>query len=130
MHYHRRRGWEIATSETTQEAVFLNRRTLLAGSGALIALNVSGSQFVSAAAAAEELDGTASLYPAKRNEAFKLDREVTPEKITSNYNNFYEFSTSKHLSADPLRLRPWTVTIDGMVEKPHQIDIEDLIKSI
>ena len=128
MHYHRRKGWEIATSETTPEPLFLNRRALLTGGAALAALGVSGAGF--AARAAEEVDGTASLYPAKRNEFYKLDREVTLEKITSNYNNFYEFSTNKHLSADPLKPRPWTVTIDGMVEKPQQIGIEDLVKSI
>ena len=119
MRFHRRRGWEIAASETTPEAVFLNRRMLLTGGAALAASSIVGPSFVSPAAA-EEVDGTMSLYPAKRNEAFQLDREVTSEKITSNYNNFYEFSTSKHLSAEPLKLRPWTVTIDGMVEKPQQ----------
>jgi sulfoxide reductase catalytic subunit YedY len=129
MHFHRRRGWEIAISETTPEAVFLNRRMLLAGAAALAASTVVGSRLVSPAGA-EEVDGTTSLYPAKRNDAYQLDREVTSEKITSNYNNFYEFSTNKHLSADPLKLRPWTVTIDGMVEKPQKIGIEELIKSI
>jgi sulfoxide reductase catalytic subunit YedY len=55
---------------------------------------------------------------------------VTPETITTNYNNFYEFSTSKHLSADPLKLRPWTLAIDGQVEKPLTIGIDDLVKAI
>ncbi|MGA2793804.1 MAG: protein-methionine-sulfoxide reductase catalytic subunit MsrP [Roseiarcus sp.] len=129
MHYHRRRTWEIATSQTTPERLFLNRRALLAGGALLAAFSVGGGGFASPAAA-EAVDGTASLYPAKRNEAYKLDRETTPEKITSNYNNFYEFSTSKHLSADPLKLRPWTITIDGMVEKPFEIGIEDLVKAM
>jgi sulfoxide reductase catalytic subunit YedY len=129
MHFHRRRGWEIAISETTPEEVFLNRRMLLAGGAAVGASSVVGSRFVSPADA-EEVDGTTSLYPAKHNEAYQLDREVTSEKITSNYNNFYEFSTNKHLSAASLKLRPWTVTIDGMVEKPQKIGIEELIKSI
>jgi methionine sulfoxide reductase catalytic subunit len=129
MHYHRRKGWEIATSQTTPERLFFNRRAVLTGVAALAAGSIGGSAFP-LAAAAEEVDGTASLYPAKRNDSFKLDREATPEKLTSNYNNFYEFSTSKHLSADPLKTRPWTVTIDGLVEKPQQIGIEDLIKSV
>ena len=129
MHVHRRRAWEIAASETTPERLFLNRRALLGAGVALTAAGIAGFGLGSALAA-EEVDGTAALYPAKRNEAFKLDREITPEKITANYNNFYEFSTSKHLSADPLKLRPWTVTIDGRVEKPQQIGIEDLIKAI
>jgi sulfoxide reductase catalytic subunit YedY len=129
MHYHRRKGWEIAASEATPESVFFSRRALLAGGAAVAAIAGSNARFA-APAAAEESDATASLYPAKRNEAFRLDREVTPEKITANYNNFYEFSTSKHLSADSLKVRPWTVTIDGMVEKPQQIGIEDLVKSM
>jgi methionine sulfoxide reductase catalytic subunit len=128
MHFHRRKSWAIASSETTPEHLFFNRRAVLAGVAAVAAFGMNKAGVLSAAA--EEVDGTASLYPAKRNEAFKLDRDVTPEKITSNYNNFYEFSTDKHLSADPLKLRPWTVTIDGMVEKPLQIGIEDLVKSI
>jgi sulfoxide reductase catalytic subunit YedY len=128
MHFHRRKSWAIASSETTPEHLFFNRRAVLAGVAAVAAFGMNKAGVLSAAA--EEVDGTASLYPAKRNEAFKLDRDVTPEKITSNYNNFYDFSTDKHLSADPLKLRPWTVTIDGMVEKPLQIGIEDLVKSI
>ena len=55
---------------------------------------------------------------------------MTPEKINLNYNNFYEFSTSKHLSADGLKIRPWTVTIDGLVEKPQTFAIDDLIKTM
>lgn len=129
MRYHRRKGWEIAAGQMTPEHLFLNRRAMMSGGAALATLAASGLRSP-AQAAAEEVDGTASLYPAKRNETYKLDRDVTPEKITSNYNNFYEFSTSKHLSADPLKLRPWTVTIDGMVEKPLQLGIEDLVKSI
>jgi len=125
MRYHRRRGWEISASETTPESVFLDRRAFVAGAGALAA-------FASLArrARADEADPSASLYPAKRNEAYALDRDVTPEKINLNYNNFYEFSTSKHLSADGLATRPWTVTIDGLVEKAQTFGIDDLIKSI
>ena len=126
MFIHRRRGWEIASHLATPEKLYLDRRTLLAGGAALVALGAGGA----AQAATEAVDGTASLYPAKRNEAYKLDREVTPEKITSNYNNFYEFSTDKHFSADKLQTRPWTLTLDGMVEKEQKFDIEDLIKTM
>ena len=91
MHYHRRRGWEIPASETTPEAIFLDRRAFLAGAGAL-----RSRRRLPRRARADDADPTAALYPAKRNDAYKLDRDVTPEKINLNYNNFYEFSTSKH----------------------------------
>ena len=124
MHYIRERGWELPASAVTPEAVFLNRRTFLAGAGA-----VGASALVSSRAWADA-DPTAGLYPAKRNEAYKLDRAVTPEKTNLNYNNFYEFSTSKHIDADALITRPWTLKIDGLVEKPETLDIDALVKAM
>ena len=47
-----------------------------------------------------------------------------------NYNNFYEFSTSKHINADALKIRPWTVKIDGLVEQEQTVDVDALIKAI
>ena len=124
MHYFRRRSWEIGVGRETPEHIAFNRRAFVAGAtGAVLAAGLRP-------AFAEDADPTASLYPAKHNDAFKLDRDLTPEKINVNYNNFYEFSTSKHLNADSLKTHPWTITIDGMVEKPMTLDVADLIKTI
>jgi sulfoxide reductase catalytic subunit YedY len=125
MRYRRRKGWEIAESLTTPEALFVDRRSVLAGLGASGALAAWMGR-----ARAEDADPSASLYPAKRDEAFKLDRDVTPEKYNLNYNNFYEFSTSKRLDASGLKTRPWTVKFDGMVEKEETVDIDALIKTM
>jgi sulfoxide reductase catalytic subunit YedY len=66
-----------------------------------------------------------------RNAAFSVDELATPlEKITS-YNNFYEFGTSKEdpaLTAGSLKTRPWTVRIEGEVNKPKTFDIDDILK--
>ena len=35
MHYHRRKGWEIATSEMTPEHLLFSRRALLTGGAAV-----------------------------------------------------------------------------------------------
>ena len=117
-----RKAWEIPEREATPEALFLNRRNLLAGAGSLA---LAGAP----ALAAETADPSAGLYPAKRNGAYALDREVTPEKINSQYNNFYEFGTSKNIAsaAQALKTRPWTVKIDGMVDKPTEMGIDDLL---
>ncbi len=112
MRYHRRRGWEIPASETTPESIFLNRRAFVAGSAAALTAVALPRR-----ARADSADPTAALYPAKRNPAYTLDRDVTPEAINLHYNNFYEFTTSKHVDADALKTRPWAVTIDGLVEK-------------
>ena len=122
MHSHRRRGWEIPERETTPESIFIDRRAFVVGALAAVA--------APSAALADALDPSASLYPAKRNEAYVLDRAVTPEKINLNYNNFYEFGTSKHISAEALQTRPWTVAVDGLVEKAKTYDIDDLIREM
>jgi sulfoxide reductase catalytic subunit YedY len=125
----RRPSWSIAERDATPEELFLDRREALKGVAACGAgLVLSGS----AAFAAEEKDPSAHLYPAKRNEAYKLDRALTPEDLTSKYNNFYEFGQSKNIyrAAQALKTRPWQIKIDGMVEKPFEIGIDDLLKKV
>jgi sulfoxide reductase catalytic subunit YedY len=57
---------------------------------------------------------------------------VTDEQINGYFNNFYEFGSSKFIAkaAQALKTRPWTVKIDGMVEKPFDIGIDDLIRQV
>jgi sulfoxide reductase catalytic subunit YedY len=52
------------------------------------------------------------------------------EDITG-YNNFYEFGTDKEdpkANAGRLKVRPWTVKVDGLVNKPADYAVDDLIK--
>ncbi len=123
----RRAGWEMPESQATPESVFLNRRQWLAGSAGAIA-----GAALPQAAGAQGADPTLDLYPAKRNAAYTLDRPVTDEELAANYNNFYEFGTSKEVAAASKRLvtRPWTITIDGLVEKPFEIGFDDLIRKV
>ena len=124
----RRRGWEIPESQVTPEHLVFSRRRLLAAGAAAGALALTPRL----AGAAQPADPTAGLYPAKRNPKFTLDRPITDEKVNDDYNNFYEFGTSKHIgdAAQALPLRPWTVTIDGLVEKKMEIGIDDLIRKM
>jgi len=127
----RRRGWEVPERLATPEHMFLNRRDLLGAAAGAAAMGLAPS-----AALAQRVtdipDPTADLYPAKRNEKYTLDRPLTDEKLNANYNNFYEFGPSKNIvkAAQALKVRPWTIKIDGMVEKPFEIGIDDLIRKI
>ncbi|HPG02651.1 MAG TPA: protein-methionine-sulfoxide reductase catalytic subunit MsrP, partial [Rhodoblastus sp.] len=118
------RPWDIPESGATPEHLFFNRRALLAGAGA-----IGGALAAPRLARAAE-DPSAALYPAPRNEAYKLDRAVTPEKVNAHYNNFYEFGMSKNIAdaAAALKTRPWSVKIDGLCNAPQEIAIDDLIK--
>jgi sulfoxide reductase catalytic subunit YedY len=128
MHVIRRRGWEIPERLATPEHLFLNRRAFMGAAGAT-ALSMT-PQVASAQRIVDLADPTADLYPAKRNAKYVLERPVTEEKINANYNNFFEFGSSKSIAraAQALKLRPWTIKIDGMVEKELTIGIDDLIR--
>jgi methionine sulfoxide reductase catalytic subunit len=127
-----RRGWEIPERDATPEAAFLDRRNLLKGAAAGGILASSGLLGLRRAEAAGEPDPSLSLYPAKQNPAFTLDRPVTAEKLSTGYNNFYEFGTDKDIvdRSQALKIRPWTVKLDGLVEKEQTLGIDDLFKQV
>jgi methionine sulfoxide reductase catalytic subunit len=130
MHVIHRRGWEIPERLATPEHLFLDRRAFMTTSAAAalsLAPGVAGAQRI-----ANLPDPTAGLYPFKRNAKYVLDRPITAEKINTNYNNFYEFGSTKNIAAaaQALKLRPWTIKLDGMVEKEQIIGIDDLIRKM
>ncbi len=128
-------GWELPESAATPESFFHDRRRLakaIAAGPVLLAAAPALGLARSALAAAGDGDPSSGLYPVKRNPAYTLDRPVTPEKFATTYNNFYEFGSHKNIwkLAQKLVLRPWTVTIDGMVETPITIDVDSLLKKM
>jgi methionine sulfoxide reductase catalytic subunit len=128
MHVIRRRGWEIPERLATPEHLF-NRRAVLAAGAAALALS---PRLALAQRVSDLPDPTKDLYPVKRNPAYTLDRPITEERINTNYNNFYEYGMSKSIAraAQALRLRPWTIKIDGMVEKAQEVGLDDLIRKM
>ena len=129
-------GWLLPESMATPEAVYHDRRRLMktvaAGTmliGASPLASVLGSAAAYAAPGDAGEDPSAGLYPAPRNLRYRLDRDLTDERLATTYNNFYEYGSHKQIwkAARKLRVRPWTVTIDGMVEKPITIGIDDLL---
>jgi methionine sulfoxide reductase catalytic subunit len=130
-----RRGWEIPEREATPEAVFQARRRLVTamGLGTMLAAGFGplGARGADAAADGGD-DPSAALYPVKRNPRYTLDRPLTDPKYATRYNNFYEFGSQKGIwtEAQAMRIRPWTIRIDGLVEKPMTIGIDDLLKKM
>ena len=71
------------------------------------------------------------LFPAVRNPRFKTQRGETDEKLTTGYNNFYEFTTTKQRVKDLVEgfeVDPWKVEVKGAVEKEGSYDLDDLIR--
>jgi methionine sulfoxide reductase catalytic subunit len=130
-----KRGWEMRESEATPESVLLDRRALVKAMGVGTILAGAGMPFGDAFAADANKDApdpSAALYPAKRNETYPLDRPITDAKYSTDYNNFYEYGEDKGIAdaAQKLKIRPWTIEIDGMVEKSMKLDIDDLLKQV
>ena len=127
-----KRGWELPESAATPEAVYLNRRSLLAAAGAAPIAAGLGAILAPGAARAQTADPTADLYPVARNLRYRVERELTPEGEATTYNNFYEFGSHKQIwrAAQELRIRPWTVTFDGLVEQERSVDIDTLIRAM
>jgi methionine sulfoxide reductase catalytic subunit len=101
------------------------------GVGAVAAVGGAGT-LAAAAPAFADADPSAGFYPAKRNPKYTLDRPLTPKKLSTAYNNFYEFTSNKDVYeySDALKIRPWSISIDGMVEKPFTLGIDDLLKKV
>lgn len=129
MHVRRKRGWELPESAATPEGIYLSRRELM-GAGAM--LLAAGATPALAQRVTDVPDPTASLYPAPANPRYTLDRPVTPEAKSSVVNNYYEFSYGKNVAPSMGRFQrsPWLVKIDGLVEKPQEMDFNDLLKKV
>ena len=123
----RRRGWELGENQATPEGVYLQRRSLVKAMGLGAA-----SLALPAIASAQDKDPSAALYPAKRNDKYGIPTPMTAEKLATTYNNFYEFGTDKSIwrDAQKLEVRPWTIKVSGMVEKPFEIGIDDLLAKV
>tara|TARA_R110000868_G_scaffold35490_3_gene127161 strand:- start:2087 stop:3064 length:978 start_codon:yes stop_codon:yes gene_type:complete len=129
----RPKSWEIPEDKASNEATFLNRRTLIKAAGFSGIGVAAGLSWPSGTMRAAENDPTADLYPATANPAYAdAGRPITPEEVNSKYNNFYEFGSHKRIfnEAQKLKTRPWSVTFDGLVDKEMTVDFDTLVRAM
>ena len=121
------RGWELPESAVTPEPATATRRQVLGGLAAGAGMAI-GAGALAPARAAE--GPAAELYPFARNAAFDGGRPLSVEQQVRTYNNFYEFGSHKKVwkLAQKLDTDGWTVAIEGMVEQPMEIGVDDLIR--
>ena len=108
---------DLRGSEVTPEETWLRRRDFLR-LGAAGAIEAAVSALPLPAGAAED-DPSGEILQVARKVDQAGGEKATPWKSVTTYNNFYEFGTDK---ADPaqrastLRLRPWTLAVEGEVK--------------
>ncbi len=120
----KKKSWCISENEVTDECSFHNRRKFLKTLSYLSILPVTLSF------SKDVLSSQNYNYSSKINKKYVLDREITDEKLATTYTNFYEFGSSKNIwrRASKLKIDPWDITINGLVDKPIKLDIKKLKK--
>lgn len=101
---------DLSWNDVTPKALYLNRRQLMAGAGAMLGAGLIGGG-------------------AQAQEDLKLN---SWEEITT-YNNFYEFGTRKEdpaRNAHMLTTQPWSIVIDGMVDNPGTYSFEQIVEGM
>ena len=119
------KNYGITASEITPQEVFEKRRQLikLAAAGAF---GLANAEVFNRHAFAQN-----NKLAATANPKYFLNDKPTSYKDVTSYNNFYEFGTDKSdpaRNAHTLKTRPWTVSVEGLVNKPKVWDIDNLIK--
>jgi sulfoxide reductase catalytic subunit YedY len=118
---------DIPSSEITPEHVFRSRRDFIKTVGAGAFGVAAGSMLGSDIAWAQDPFEAAKKSPLSVDET--VDPRTSYEKIT-HYNNYYEFGvvkTAPAVNAQRLTVKPWTVKVDGLVAKPADYGVEDLV---
>ena len=106
----RRYTSDLGWADVTPKQLFLNRRQMIAGSGAMIGAGLAGS--------VTQAQG---------------DLEPNSWEDITTYNNFYELGTRKE---DPARFahmmttQPWSIVIDGMVDNPGTYSFEQIVEGM
>jgi methionine sulfoxide reductase catalytic subunit len=122
-------------SEITAHADYLGRRALLQrlalGAGGA-ALATWASRDAMAQAAIPRPGQLAALSSTRSQLAGASTAEtVTTYKNASTYNNFYEFGTDKSdpaAYAQSLKTSPWSVSVEGLIQKPKTYGLDELLK--
>lgn len=122
---------KIKSSEITPENLYLNRRSFLrAGLLAGTTLATAGVYRFFNPPAPKDIV-TAEIQNIAKPENFRAEDAPNSFEEITNYNNFYEFSTSKTAVAresENFVTTPWTIEIGGLVQKPKVFGIEELLK--
>ncbi len=122
---------DIPSSEITPKPVYMSRRNFIVGAAATGAALAGGFYLREHIGSDSAVQANGMKLSGIVKSPLSASETPTSFKDITNYNNYYEFSTDKYepngLSKN-FRTRPWTISIDGMVKKPKQLDIDALMK--
>ncbi len=112
---------DIPSSQITPRHVYMNRRALMAHATAAFGIAALSGPL------------RAATLPVVKSDLSTTGENLTSKEDATSYNNYYEFGTGKSdpsENADTLTTNPWTVRIDGLVNKPGDYALEDILKGM
>ncbi len=118
------------SSDITPETHYRQRREILKWAAASGLVSLAGP-FGAAMALGDTQAATGLAFSPSKVSGARSSEALTPEKDATHYNNFYEFGLDK---ADPARhahslpTHPWSIRVEGLVNKPATFDIGQLLK--
>ncbi|MFT5062348.1 MAG: sulfoxide reductase catalytic subunit YedY [Dinoroseobacter sp.] len=108
----------LTSDDVTPKHLYMNRRQIMTGMGALAAGSIGGPLMARTPDLAPGVDMAGGETP------------NSWEDITT-YNNFYEFGTGKsdpEENAHRLTTSPWSIEIGGLVDKPGTYSFDDIVQ--
>ena len=128
----------IGRDEVTPPALYFNRRQWMRSGAAVGSVIATAGLYrwfnpvtkMSAQTAPIEALSAATESPEELlARGWRVDEPSTAESSILNYNNFYEFTTSKEAvasAASGFKTDGWKIVVDGLVDKPRSFTIDDL----
>src|SRR5712692_10109458 len=127
------RSSDIRSSEVTDEALYLDRRTFIFAAGTAVAAATGMGLFPGTATfleGAQPAPKGRKLDDVKQSPLSATEKANTWDEITT-YNNYYEFGVDKDQPsrlARSLKTEPWTVAVDGECNRKAVYHLEDILK--
>lgn len=116
---------DVKESEVTDEALYKERRKFLQTSASITAMSLAPSLSLWPSISSAKLE-----FDNLEKSEFSANEELTPFDAVTSYNNFYELGTDKgdpKRNARHLKVKPWSVKVEGECEKPGEYNLEDFI---
>ncbi len=129
---------DIKAGEITPKKLYVARRNFLRGAALLATTAATGYLYRKVNAPPQprvEGEKLADVVKPDTGQAagsgYVVNEKLTTFEDITGYNNFYEFTTDKYDVASVAAgfvTRPWTVAVEGLVNKPKVFDLDDLLK--
>ncbi|MFL2801677.1 MAG: protein-methionine-sulfoxide reductase catalytic subunit MsrP [Paracoccaceae bacterium] len=127
MHVFKKPRWSIKENKVTNKELYFNRRKFLQNSSSIFGSTALAYNYFATYLNASQ--NNINNLKFINNQKYNTISEITPENLSTKYNNFFEFGSTKNIwkEAQKLKTNDWKLKISGLVENPITLGVEDLI---